>query len=437
LRCLNNDQINVNGFVKKVKLESEWNAMLEQAAIEKLQGQVDKLKRVGALGRSPAYVKLLDYLMEVTIAATPCSEMSVAFEVFNKNETFDVASDSTVRVYIYNLRRKLDTYYKGAGIDDEIRLSIPKGEYRLAMETIKPNADLIRYKNDGLKIIKPWIWPAVAAAIGAGLMFLLMLGEDGNEPALSDQQLAFWGDMLVDNKPILIVIGDYYIFGEQVDDLEMRLVREFDVNSASDLRKRLEQEEADNKGQYFDMGLTYLPRGSAYALLSVQQMLDKSGKKPRLKMMSEFSAEDLRANHVIYLGYLSGLGVLETYAFANSIFDIGYSYDDLVNTDSGQHYVSDFITAADDRNFVDYGVISSFTVGSNNQIVILAGTRDAGVMEMAELAIAPNVLSKMQLESDEGAGYMSVVEVYGFNLTNVSAKLINSEYINQERRPEE
>jgi len=410
--------------------------MVEQPVIEPLQSAVERLKRVGALGRSPAYVKLLDYLAETTIAGSPCSELSIAFEVFNKDENFDVASDSTVRVYIYNLRRKLDVYYSGPGSVDEIKLIVPKGEYRLLVERVKPVSKLINLKESWGQNIHSIGLASVGLVVGAMLTFLLMVEADSKHQ-FSDEQLAFWGDILTDDRPVLVVVGDYYIFGETGENGETRLVREFDINSESDLRGKLKAQTrgvgAGSIDKHFDLALTYLPRGSVYALASVQKILQLAEKTPRITMMSEFSAEDLRANHVIYLGYISGLGVLERYTFSASRFDIGYSYDDLADAVTGEHYSSNFIAAEGDRNFVDYGLIASFSVAENNQVVILTGTRDAGLMEMSELAITPDVLSKMELSVNETSAFLSVFKVNGFNLTNISGELINSEYLDVDR----
>ncbi len=73
----------------------------------------------------------------------------------------------------------------------------------------------------------------------------------------------------------------------------------------------------------------------------------------------------------------------------------------LENTVSGERYISNVIDAKDGRSFVDYGLIASFSVAENKQMVILTGTRDAALMEISELAIAPNLLTRMQLDANK------------------------------------
>lgn len=413
--------------------------MPDPSTAEQIRSQVERLKQSGALGRSPAYPRLLDYLAEATINGAVSSEMDVAFEVFNKDEHFDVATDSSVRVYIYKLRRKLDSYYSGPGSQDDIRLIIPKGEYRVAVEQISPAPEA-----DGPDSSRPNPLASsrtiAVLLLGIALGAVLALGakmafQQDSQRAFSDGQIAFWAGILDDDKPVMIVIGDYYIFGEVTREGETRLVREFNINSASDLRAYLEQQEQrsgeEDSRDYFDLALTYLPRGSAYALANVHQVVQQAGKTPRLAMMSELSAKDLRANHIIYLGYISGMGVLEQYTFARSSFKRGNNYDELVNTVSGTRYVSDVVDTENAASFVDYGLLASFSLTEKLRVIVLAGTRDAGLMEASEIAMAPNLLARMQLESSSEAGYFSVLEVSGFNLTNISGKLVSSEYLRE------
>jgi hypothetical protein len=59
---------------------------------------------------------------------------------------------------------------------------------------------------------------------------------------------------------VLVVVGDYYIFGEldEHGDVE-RLVRDFTVNSSKQLDDMV-MYDAELLGKYMDLDLTYLPR---------------------------------------------------------------------------------------------------------------------------------------------------------------------------------
>lgn len=73
----------------------------------------------------------LGYIVEETLfgRADRLKGFSIAVAVFGRNETFDPQTDPVVRLEAGRLRRDLDSYYVGAGADDLVRISVPKGSY--------------------------------------------------------------------------------------------------------------------------------------------------------------------------------------------------------------------------------------------------------------------------------------------------------------------
>jgi TolB-like protein len=91
---------------------------------------------------SPRRRKLLAYVVEQTLAgrASRLKAFDLAVAVLGRDERFDPQNDPIVRIEVGRLRRDLDHYYADAGRDDPIRISIPKGHYVPAFETVSPIA---------------------------------------------------------------------------------------------------------------------------------------------------------------------------------------------------------------------------------------------------------------------------------------------------------
>ena len=135
-----------------------------------------------------------------------------------------------------------------------------------------------------------------------------------------------------DDQPILLVVGDYYIFGElNANGNIARMVREFNVNSRNDLED-LQFTDFERAENYLDLDLSYMPEGSAFALARIVPILEESGKPVNITMMSDLTTADIRENHIVYIGYISALEKLTDMAFAGSGLQIGRSYDELLNT---------------------------------------------------------------------------------------------------------
>src|SRR5690606_37440818 len=197
---------------------------MEAIAPDEWRALVQRIIASGALGRSRTYGAILEYLVECSIRGETPKEAAIAVDVLGRESDFDVARDSIVRVQLYHLRNKLEAYLRQQGSAERLRLEIPKGRYvvvALARATEPGAAASAAAPED-----PP---PAPDAArrprwqgIAAGLLGLLLLGDvalrlSGGEeagPQAGVLAQAPWRALLEDPAPILVVVGDYFIFAE-------------------------------------------------------------------------------------------------------------------------------------------------------------------------------------------------------------------------------
>ena len=92
----------------------------------------------GILGRSKHYSAMLEYLVKCSAQNRQPKEIDLATDVLGKDGDFDVSVDSSVRVYVHQLRKKLSAYYEQNELDAAYRLVIPKGSYSLAAIATTP-----------------------------------------------------------------------------------------------------------------------------------------------------------------------------------------------------------------------------------------------------------------------------------------------------------
>ena len=59
--------------------------------------------------------------------------MEITIDVLGKNNDFDVSVDSTVRVYMHQLRKKVDVYFEKYGTEEHYRIIVLKGSYTLSV----------------------------------------------------------------------------------------------------------------------------------------------------------------------------------------------------------------------------------------------------------------------------------------------------------------
>ena len=74
---------------------------------------------------------LLRHIVNQAVAGRPerLTGTAIAFDVFGRGADFDPLNDSIVRTEARRVRHVLNSYYAGPGLNDPIRISIPKGTY--------------------------------------------------------------------------------------------------------------------------------------------------------------------------------------------------------------------------------------------------------------------------------------------------------------------
>jgi hypothetical protein len=209
-----------------------------------------------------------------------------------------------------------------------------------------------------------------------------------------------------------------------------RMVREFAINSRGELQAYA-QDHPEVADRYMDLGLTYLPTSVAPALRELMPILASAGRRVRVVLASEMSPDLLTRSDIVYVGYLSGLGMLQHIVFAGSQFAIGDTYDELIDRKSGHHYVSQSSSLwRGDPSYRDYGYFSTFSGSNGNRVIIVAGSRDVALANTAEALARPDSLALLARQAGTRRDFEALYEVWGMEGTNVDSKLLTTVPLN-------
>jgi len=409
---------------------------------ERISILAEELRASGKLGRSDLFNRLFDFLLEQSLTGRSPKEFEVAQKVFGKETGFDDMQDASVRVHIHRLRRRLEEVYAGSSAD---RLVIPRGEYRLIIqqpEELLPEepAPVLTPKESpthiesrfGWLLSYPWrIMAAIglAFALGIGLGFAALLPHLASEK-IAVAETTFWKPLATSKRLTFLVTGDYYIFGESNNTAEVsRLVREFSINSREDLDDYL-MAHPDDYGRYKNLDLHYLPVSTSYAMRDVLPIVNGLAKqasigRPWVITMSRLTPEAMKGSNIIYVGFLSSLGLLRDPLFEASGFSIGASYDELIDRASGKHYVANWSEVTDNRTpWRDFAYLASFPGPMGNRILVIAGTRDAAVTQAAEIAADKAQLDQIASRAGNTEGFEALYEVRTLGTLNLGSKLL-------------
>jgi hypothetical protein len=403
--------------------------LLTSCSAQAIRDAREQIVASGALGKSVVYVQLLDYLINCALESRQPKEFDVAVDVLGRDSSFDVSRDSAVRVYIHQLRNRLDKYYQGCDPAPALQLQIPKGQYTI----VAVDCQQLPQSAPAFDWHRRWVTGVLAVLVVVLAGLNLLQWSQHQPPAFArnlDASLdhAIWQAIADDDIPILLVMGDYYIFGELNERGGIaRMVRDFYINSRDDLNN-LFMQDAQLQNYFRDLDMTYMPEGSASALMTVAPLVNATGKPYQVKMMSRVTTADLRDNHIVYIGYISGLDKLNNLFFNTSSLLPGNTFDEVYDRATGQLYTSTAGLPERGEPFRDLGLLATWTAGSGNQFVLISGTRDAGLMHAAATLANPALVPGLQSASagqSASSGFESLFEVFGIDRTNFDARLLH------------
>ena len=416
--------------------------LISDGAALRAQGELVLARE--AFGRSQGLERLFRFLLACSLEGRVPKELEIADEVFGRSADAHGEQDASIRVHVHRLRRKLDEFYAGAGAGEPMRLVIPKGGYRLVAEPADAAGDTAADIGAGppdspARVAPPRTLRRLIAPLAVIAMLVLVSGvtwwlarrpDPVDAPLFAAQRSALWSPVTSNGRRIVIVVGDYYIFGERDADGEVaRLIRKFDVNSPADL-ERLTAGDSDRSARYVDLGLNYLPLGIGNAMRVVAPLLrrnDDGRLSARVVPASQVSPEMVKYTNIVYLGYLSGLGPLRNPTFAGSRFAVGGSYDEIVDRRTGRVYMGGtHLERGGNSPTRDYALIATFAGVSGNRVVVIAGTRDAALMQAADFATRPDMLDRLVPAGGTDTAFEALLSVDSLDQVGLQAQLITA-----------
>jgi len=398
---------------------------------QELHALTERIIDSGVLGRSKTYGAILRYLVECSLKGETPKEAAIAVDVLGRDGEFDVSKDSIVRVHIYHLRNKLNIYFTRQGKQEKYRIEIPKGQYII-------NSRLNDGQPDGAvsltgKKLERSSWTPWLAGLAFILLLVNFLPRDEmvvtTETAAANPLLELqpWQSLLDDDLPILLVIGDYFIFGEtDATGNVVRMVREFDINSTTDLDE-FKTQNPERGDHYYNLDLSYIPVSIASTMARIMPVIDSKADQVSVKMMSSLDTADLAGSHIIYLGYLSGVDTLLNLMFADSGLTIGDTFDELINLETNEYYIGSSGLSGTE-SFQDYGMISTFPAPNGNHFLLVTGMRDEGLNNSARQISDADALATLasSLDTPDADSFEALYEVFGFDRTNFGGELVYS-----------
>jgi hypothetical protein len=357
------------------------------------------------------------------------NEYLIGREVFDRDDSYNPATDPIVRVGAHGVREKLALYYQKEGTKDQLRIEIPIGSYEPifiphsspVMEQAVPPIALsssilpervLEHASApmiGAKGEKFWLYAIIGILLLVSASLLLaylnlrnQIGQPGNE---IDQEVyqAVWEPFLKSDDQTLVVLSNPPVFRfvnnadpgkviersvqiplEQIDKLLQSLQNKQIINIIDGSRRLT---------MTWD---TYTGIGEAIGLHQITDLFRSSGKSILIKQSRTVSAEDLKKQNVIVLGstwvnnWSGKLPTQEVFIYNSRVA--------IENHDPRPGEEREYKPVFDEQTgnlITDYALITvSPNMSDENLVMVLAGAHSEGTAAAAEYVTSKHYLNE-------------------------------------------
>jgi hypothetical protein len=353
--------------------------------------QIERLTKSHILHSSESLCKLLRYLAEHSLdhPGIALKEYQIATEVLGRPAGFDPQSDSTVRVQAGRLRVKLAEYYAHDGVDDPIRVEIPKGSYALTfhlqatksgIQPTPPPQVVAQPKTSDVQILpRAWAITVVVLLIllaaslitSAILLSQRVRTQSAATPSVSPPYQLFWNRFVTGTQQPWVIFSNGNFVGRP--ETGMRY-----FNPAKDTSAFI----LDH----------YTGVGEVLAIHQLDHIFSMFNRQLRVKRGALFSLDDAKNNDLIFVGSpsenLTLLDLPGTREFVFQRLDSGPRKGDLalVNAHPLPGEPDSFVASPANQPLLeDYAVVALLPgIDPSRAILILAGNSTFGTQAAVE-----------------------------------------------------
>jgi len=364
------------------------------------------------------------------------NEYLIGREVFDRDDSYNPATDPIVRVGAHGVREKLALYYQKEGADDEIRIDIPIGSYEPAFirrgqaqrfeaaPILSAEAEIGRQSQGEVNAEsatgqsrvagrkRTLAMRIVVAALSIAVIVLLVINfglrEKAESQALAlvkhrDSYGAVWAPFLKSDKPTLLILSNPTVHramnGADPEALARRAIKLSQeqaamLTSASGGRLPIRQDQPLQLVPAFNM---YTGIGEAIGVYRISSLLQAAARQTILKQSRSVGPEDLRDHDQILLGsvysnqWSKPLSIKE-----NFVYTARTTIENLAPAPGEQH---EYRAVFDERTgnlLEDYALITVTPgVTGERTVMVLAGIFSEGTEAAAEFVTNASYLSEL------------------------------------------
>ncbi|WP_111707834.1 helix-turn-helix domain-containing protein [Lutibacter citreus] len=363
--------------------------------------------------KSPRYTHFLTYLVEQALVGNNLKEQTIGIELFERNYNED-KNDGIVRVYMYNLRKKLKSYYSKIGKNDAIIFTLEKGSYDLkfiANENINESKiELNKFTNTKKKTL----------LIITGLLLISIIA---SYYLFFNKTLYCWDAFMKTNTENTCILADQVVLNKDNGTSgNLKIIKE--INSSSDFLEYGKKHAIDSL-QLADY--TFFTKSIPYSLIDLTKWFYSHNQDFNPLPESEFRYEETKRGNIIYIGQYKTMSVSKEIFLKNSkSFKANYNSFNFYKNGETKQYSASFKVGIRD----EYAMVSYMPLDNDHKALYFVSNNDIGTMATIHNFTKLEFLKEFYKNLPSTDSYFNALfKVEGIGRTETSCTLVELEII--------
>lgn len=374
---------------------------------EEIDNQLQKIVESKMFSRSNVNVSLIKFLVYSSLKNTKLKEATIGSEIFGKS--YDpVKNDNKVRVYIHNLRKKLDEYYQNDGKNDLLVFWIPKGQYNVVFREI----DFDKNLNNKSK----WYVNVILALLFFSLFSIVLVWY-----FQQNKKTAFWSNFYKNEFSVSLIVGDHFTISGSLPTNGSGVFRDFNINSEIEFSAYIQQH-PEIAAELQPNLYPYITKMGTYSTKEIGQFFYSEDIDFELLLCSEWDKSKVSEENIIYIGQAKTMRFLKN-VFLENFPQYGMDGSSIIRKDVDGN-IKEYRNRLGGKT-VDYTIVSKMTGPAGNQLNFFISDNDIGVMQLVNYFTNQDSLKAFYMRHQLGnEDFTALFRVSGWERTGYDMKLL-------------
>ncbi len=373
-----------------------------------IRESLTRLKTDELFRNAPRYAELLEYLVEKAIQGEQLKEMTIGLELFNKQYDDAERNTGSVRVYMFNLRKRLNEYYPPRGADEPLHLELSKGSYNISFirSTKQQN-----YRKRRYLIVAISTTAALVALMATTLLRT-------NEPSYC------WEELFKAENTVTLVLADHITVRGSING-EGVAVQHPKITTQSEYLNYIQQNHCDTL-QLNDFPL--YSKAIPHAVKELSRWFVLHNKDFNIISESELKFNETKRSNLIYVGQSKTMNISKS-IFLNGSSTFSIDVDRIMVNEDGviEIYKPQF---KDDKLVAEYAFVSHIALQDGNEALYFVSNNDVGAMATVRRFTSKESLKEFYKELPDGCRYFNALfKVSGVDRNDVDCELVKLEVL--------